>query len=429
MKNIVWIILFICNLYSPSVGHPWMYEKMDIEPLHFETSKSVNGSRGFIKLRKRNSVCGNGELEDGEECDPGITGSSECCTKDCQRRPDFETTCDDGRGICRSGSCVSRSTQCSAFDDKILSIKGRSIVGPFIPCNPDQENQSDAAKENLQAKCSLACQGRVSNSGSNRVCIDLQLYQNVDSTVSDGLICGNDESGVQLGVCVEGTCKTDSCRQSRCFGRGDCFRSEDSSFSCRCDPPYNGKNCESRPDCDGIVDRCGICNGDGTQCDPSDPLQPPSFVNTSVFRNVVLPIVIIVGIAIFAIAGYISYKKSKEEKLARIKRKNSKSRLTTSKKKLSNVSTSKADKVGISVRFDEFQAISNYDSQLPDEIELREGDIVFKLFEYDDGWAKGYNTRTQEEGVYPVAFTEKVAPSLSRGLSNSSQKPNSSQIK
>lgn len=65
-------------------------------------------------------------------------------------------------------------------------------------------------------------------------------------------------------------------------------------------------------------------------------------------------------------------------------------------------------KFGISVRWDEFRCILAYEPQMPDELELAVSDIVFKLFEYDDGWAKGYNTRTQREGVYPVSFTEKV---------------------
>jgi hypothetical protein len=70
--------------------------------------------------------------------------------------------------------------------------------------------------------------------------------------------------------------------------------------------------------------------------------------------------------------------------------------------------TLKTGVVGVSVRFDEFRCIHKYEKQMPDEIEIEVGDVLFKLFEYDDGWAKGYNTRTGQEGMYPVGFTERV---------------------
>lgn len=68
-------------------------------------------------------------------------------------------------------------------------------------------------------------------------------------------------------------------------------------------------------------------------------------------------------------------------------------------------------KMGMSVCWDEYKCIHRYEPSMPDELELLEGDVVFKLLEYDDGWAKGYNTRSQEEGIYPIGFTEKVGRS------------------
>jgi hypothetical protein len=123
-------------------------------------------------------------------------------------------------------------------------------------------------------------------------------------------------------------------------------------------------------------------------------------------------VVAVSSLLILGLLGFFGYRRHKHARIDSIRRKNSKSRLSRSQKILSQVSASSSAKVGISARFDEYRATMDYDPQMPDELELHEGDIVFKLFEYDDGWAKGYNTRTQEEGVYPVSFAEKSVPNM-----------------
>ena len=331
--------------------------------------------------------------------------------------------CASGAGICRSGVCLTRQQQCSALDPKILAIDGRSLEGPFAPCNPDSQGGNSSSGgtgngTNVNARCTLACAGRIQSSNS-QFCLDLRLYSNIDNVVTDGITCGNDEAGSSLGVCTQGVCRTSACRQTLCNRRGDCFRSGSGGVSCRCDSPYSGDRCDKSPDCDGTLDICGVCNGDGSSCANDSPLASDRFVDSTTFKHIVLPIVVVSSAFVLLLMGYISLKRSRQSKIDSIRRKNSQSRLTTSQAKLSQVSQSSSAKVGISVRFDEYRVIMTYEAQMPDELELKEGDIVFKLFEYDDGWAKGYNTRTQEEGVYPVSFTDKVVP-MSRATSMAS---------
>lgn len=374
---------------------------------------------------KSEKMCGNGILDEGEECDPGIDKSSECCTNRCTRETDLETLCEGGRGICRAGRCVSRRSQCASLDNKILTTKGTSLVGPFVPCNPNLENDVESSTLNTQLQCTLSCQGRIKNSATDRQCLDFNLYRNIENLVADGVICGNDSKGSSLGVCEEGVCKTENCRFNLCNGRGDCYRSDNSTVKCNCDDSYSGEKCERSSGCDGIVDRCGVCNGNGTTCpkDPSSNENQP-FVSSFTFRNIVLPILIVAGIIIFAALGYYSYRRTKGPAPVIVAAKTNPSsfqpetRVHPSNKRRNffNFRASKGQNFGISVRFDEFQAIADYEARLEDELELREGDIVFKLYEYDDGWAKGYNTRSKEEGVFPVAFTEKVASNLEENL-------------
>ncbi|KAL2913705.1 hypothetical protein HK105_206721 [Polyrhizophydium stewartii] len=52
------------------------------------------------------------------------------------------------------------------------------------------------------------------------------------------------------------------------------------------------------------------------------------------------------------------------------------------------------------------QAVEDYDRAMEDEIELRVGDVIIVLQEFDDGWAFGRNTVTGAEGVFPMTITE-----------------------
>lgn len=57
------------------------------------------------------NLCGNGILDEGEECDPGSPYGSECCTSTCKLRVNSE--CDDSNGkCCKDCKLLSKNTKC-----------------------------------------------------------------------------------------------------------------------------------------------------------------------------------------------------------------------------------------------------------------------------------------------------------------------------
>jgi hypothetical protein len=46
-------------------------------------------------------------------------------------------------------------------------------------------------------------------------------------------------------------------------------------------------------------------------------------------------------------------------------------------------------------------ALHNYNPQLPDEIQIRIGDVVIVDYLCDDGWAVGWNTTINQKGAFP----------------------------
>jgi hypothetical protein len=128
---------------------------------------------------------------------------------------------------------------------------------------------------------------------------------------------------------------------------------------------------------------------------PLPPSPASSFFQSTLFLHIILPLILVVLVATLIIIMVLCIRLHRKSKLASI----------TSSAFRAKISH---HKMGMSVSWDEYKCIHRYEPSMPDELELLEGDIVFKLLEYDDGWAKGYNTRSQEEGIYPLSFTEKV---------------------
>ncbi|KAJ1339862.1 hypothetical protein BSLG_005522 [Batrachochytrium salamandrivorans] len=56
------------------------------------------------------------------------------------------------------------------------------------------------------------------------------------------------------------------------------------------------------------------------------------------------------------------------------------------------------------------RVIDDYDRVMEDEIELRVGDIIIVIQEFDDGWAYGCNTETSSNGVFPMSVCETFSP-------------------
>ncbi|CAI4038586.1 hypothetical protein SMKI_05G1970 [Saccharomyces mikatae IFO 1815] len=74
--------------------------------------------------------------------------------------------------------------------------------------------------------------------------------------------------------------------------------------------------------------------------------------------------------------------------------------------------------------FPMYIAINEYFKRMEDELDMKPGDkikVITDDEEYKDGWYFGRNLRTNEEGLYPVVFTQKItvekAPTLMRAKS------------
>ncbi|EJS44002.1 boi2p [Saccharomyces arboricola H-6] len=75
-------------------------------------------------------------------------------------------------------------------------------------------------------------------------------------------------------------------------------------------------------------------------------------------------------------------------------------------------------------KFSVYIAINEYFKRMEDELDMKPGDkikVITDDEEYKDGWYFGRNLRTNEEGLYPVVFTQKITaektPSLMRAKS------------
>lgn len=58
------------------------------------------------------------------------------------------------------------------------------------------------------------------------------------------------------------------------------------------------------------------------------------------------------------------------------------------------------------------EAIHSYTPQVDDELALERGDIVYLIFQLDDGWGYGHNLLTSKTGVFPLIFVMEARQEL-----------------
>jgi hypothetical protein len=63
---------------------------------------------------------------------------------------------------------------------------------------------------------------------------------------------------------------------------------------------------------------------------------------------------------------------------------------------------------------EEWRCIETFLPRLRDEMDAQRGDVVIVDEVFDDGWGAGTNTRTGQNGVFPLALFERVSDTLSR---------------
>lgn len=86
------------------------------------------------------SQCGDGDVDPGEQCDPGPDVAGDCCTIDCQAEPNG-TTCGPapvcgGPNTCQAGSCVPDPQGIDTDGDGVIDCLDNC---PAVP-NPDQSD-------------------------------------------------------------------------------------------------------------------------------------------------------------------------------------------------------------------------------------------------------------------------------------------------
>ncbi|KAI9492296.1 hypothetical protein BDB00DRAFT_440962 [Zychaea mexicana] len=58
------------------------------------------------------------------------------------------------------------------------------------------------------------------------------------------------------------------------------------------------------------------------------------------------------------------------------------------------------------------EAVHSYPPQVQDELDIREGDIVYLIFQLDDGWGYGLNVSTSQTGVFPLVCVARAREEL-----------------
>jgi hypothetical protein len=167
--------------------------------------------------------CGNGivEPDSGEECDPGPSGNSQCCTSECKFKtgavcdPTNSPCCTDTCGfassslVCRAAkdgvcdtaeTCTGNSSACPAdiFKPNGMSCGSNLACASGTCTSNSQQCQQMGSSLGLQTECpqmekscSITCQ----DPKNSRQCISLQ------SILIDGSPCG------YAGTCDKGNCK------------------------------------------------------------------------------------------------------------------------------------------------------------------------------------------------------------------------------
>jgi len=246
-------------------------------------------------------VCGDGNIDPGEECDPGAEPL--CCSDTCTNELDG-LSCDDGAfctGVdtCLAGACVSTGDPCSGGSecnvvcnegpDTCFDANGTGCTDDGNVCTDDICNGSGSCVHpgnlggcNDLDACTTAdtCNGfGVCIGGPPPNCNDLNVCtddscdsgigcQNINNSApcNDGLFCNGADT------CGSGSCSLHAgdpcllggqCNVTCNEGPDNCF--DPAATPCDTAPPGPNDACDQTTD---------VCNGSGT-CTNSDPAEGP----------------------------------------------------------------------------------------------------------------------------------------------------------
>ena len=201
-------------------------------------------------------VCGDGFVDQGEECDDGNASSGDCCSSSCQYESNG-SSCTDGNICTVSDSCngVGRCLPGSDLNcDNSLFCDGVESCSPFSGC---QSGTPPLVSDGI------ACTADSCNESTNRV----------DHTPNHGF-CDNDQfcDGVEscsaVSGCVDGPDPDPSdgvdCTVDFCNASTEEFEHVPNDFFC----PDDGLFCNGSPTCDVLLDCVAdpVLIDDGVSC-------------------------------------------------------------------------------------------------------------------------------------------------------------------
>jgi hypothetical protein len=259
------------------------------------------------------AICGDGEIEETEECDDANSIDDDCCSNEC-KAAEVESFCTDGNpctfDFCDgSGFCSTFPNQQAECDDG-----NACTVGDF--CNSDGFCTSDGTLEDGDTCFTEAyCGGR--GQCSNGFCFghpadcdgfggacnaaecNPESAQCDVTQLEDGTVCDNPDPCTEPGVCKSGECDqpptdcsdfADACNDAGChIEAGGCFSIWkengtpcDDTNGCTLPGTCDDGECSTEPkDCSSFADQCNdaacdpkteegclaVPKDDGTKCD------------------------------------------------------------------------------------------------------------------------------------------------------------------
>jgi len=232
------------------------------------------------------AVCGNGQLDPGEDCDDGNTANGDCCSSTCTFEP-VSSPCDDGL-FCTVNDVCNGAGQCGGSARDCSGAGGQCSIGVCDEgsgsCLSQAANEGGSCSDDNACTQTDSCQSGVCT-GSNPVtcnasdqCHDAgtcntQTGLCSDPPKADGATCSDGNACTQTDSCQSGVCTGSNpvtCNASdQCHDAGTC-----NTQTGLCSDPLkaDGATCSDGDLCTtGETCQSGSCvGGTATTCNASD---------------------------------------------------------------------------------------------------------------------------------------------------------------